>query len=83
MESIFGVKVRRRRNVGIFFKFFSFVRGRIIIDSSNNFNRVLKSLGLLIRKDGFEDVRYKFIGWFLYGFNVGDFRFGRRFYLIR
>ena len=44
---------------------------------------MLKSLGLLTRKDGFEDARHKFTGWFLHGPNAGDPRPGRRAHLTR
>lgn len=82
VESTSGVKARRRRNVGTP-KPPPPARGRIIIDPSNNLNRVLKSLGLLTRKDGFEDARHKFTGWFLHGPNAGDPKPGRRSHLTR
>lgn len=82
VELTSGVKARRRRNVGTP-KPPPPARGRIIIDPSNNLNRVLKSLGLLTRKDGFEDARHKFTGWFLHGPNAGDPRPGRRSHLTR
>ena len=74
---------RRRRNVSTPPKPPPPARGRIIIDPNNNLNRVLKSLGLLTRKDGFEDARHKFTGWFLHGPNAGDPRPGRRSHLTR
>lgn len=83
VESTSGVKARRRRNVGTPPKPPPPARGRIIIDPSNNLNRVLKSLGLLTSKDGFEDARHKFTGWFLHGPNAGDPRPGRRSHLTR
>lgn len=82
VESTSGVKARRRRNVGTP-KPPPPARGRIIINPSNNLNRVLKSLGLLTRKDGFKDARHKFMGWFLHGPNAGDPRPGRRSHLTR
>ena len=82
-ESIPVAKGKRRRNVSTPPKPPPPTRGRIIIDPSNNLNIVLKLLGLLRRKDGFEDARHKFTGWFLHGPNADDPRPGRRSHLTR
>ena len=58
-------------------------RGRQIIDPNRELNMVLKSLGLLKRKDGKHDSRHKFSGWFLHGPNAGEPRQGRRAHLTR
>ena len=59
------------------------VRGRQIIDPNRELYMVLKSLGLLTRKDGKHDSRHKFSGWFLHGPNAGEPRAGRRAHLTR
>ena len=58
-------------------------RGRQIIDPNRELNQVLKSLGLLKRRDGKHDSRHKFSGWFLHGPNAGEPRQGRRAHLTR
>lgn len=59
------------------------VRGRVLGLENKNLTIVLKALGLLTRKDGFQDKRHKYMGWFLHGENAGNPRPGRRAHLSR
>lgn len=58
-------------------------KGKILSLENKNLNIVLRALGLLTRKDGFEDKRHKFMGWYLHGKNAGEPRPGRRAHLAR